>query len=57
MVTADVLGEMQVVAHTLRFCKVCEHETAHELCVGKTGLVRVCVPCRVRRLDYELDRD
>ena len=42
---------------TLRFCRICQKETAHQLREGSGVVVTLCVPCVERALNYELDRD
>jgi hypothetical protein len=42
---------------TLRFCKVCEIETPHEVRTGAGVVARICVPCLERARLYDLDRD
>jgi hypothetical protein len=42
---------------TLRFCPVCQKETAHEVRSGSGVVARICVPCLSRALAYELDRE
>ena len=42
---------------TLRYCKVCQKETPHEIRAGAGITARPCVECMERGLKYELDRD
>ena len=42
---------------TIRFCKVCEKETPHQLREGSGLVAKICIPCMERALHYELDRD
>lgn len=42
---------------TLRYCKACGRETAHEVRTGAGVIARICVVCIERSLRYELDRD
>ena len=42
---------------TLRFCKICQRETPHQV-RGSSGLSAViCMHCLDRALTYELERD
>jgi hypothetical protein len=45
------------IPKTLRFCKTCGKETAHQVRSGAGVIATVCVPCLERALQYELDRD
>jgi hypothetical protein len=45
------------VPQTLRYCKACGRETAHEIRSGAGVIARICVVCMNRSLHYELDRD
>ena len=53
--------EHQVLAppfpSTLRFCKVCEGQTPHQVRTGSGVVATICIPCLERALQYELDRD
>jgi hypothetical protein len=42
---------------TLRFCKTCRRETAHEIRMGQGLTATICISCLQRALSYELDRD
>jgi hypothetical protein len=42
---------------TLRFCKACGRETAHEIRSGSGVIARICVICMDRSLRHELERD
>jgi len=42
---------------TLRYCKVCGRETAHEIRTGAGVIAKICVACLERTLRYELERD
>jgi hypothetical protein len=43
--------------HTLRYCKVCQKDTPHEI-RGGTGMnAKMCVKCLEAGRNYELDRD
>lgn len=42
---------------TIRFCKICDRETPHEVRAGNGIIARICVPCLERERLYDLDRD
>ncbi|HXK05204.1 MAG TPA: hypothetical protein VMS37_22570 [Verrucomicrobiae bacterium] len=42
---------------TLRYCKICQRDTPHEIRSGAGVIVRICVACLERTLRYELERD
>ena len=41
----------------LRYCKLCQQETSHEIQNAGGAGVSVCVSCLARALNFELDRD
>ena len=46
-----------ILPKTIRFCRVCQKETQHEVRSGAGVIARMCLPCLERALIYELDRD
>jgi hypothetical protein len=42
---------------TLRYCKLCQKETPHEIRVGAGVVAKFCVACMERELFYELEKD
>jgi hypothetical protein len=42
---------------TMKFCKVCQRDTAHEIRSGAGMTATICVACLQRALCYELDRE
>jgi hypothetical protein len=42
---------------TIKYCKVCERDTPHQIRDGQGLVARICVLCLNRALIYELDRD
>ena len=42
---------------TLRYCKVCQKETSHEIRAGARVIARMCAECLKRALDYARSRD
>jgi hypothetical protein len=42
---------------TMKFCRVCQKETPHEVRSGGGVVARMCLPCLEHELTYELDRD
>ena len=42
---------------TLRYCKVCQKETTHEMRAGAKVIARMCAECLQRALQHALDRD
>lgn len=42
---------------TIRYCRVCQKDTPHEIREGAGVVATFCVPCVQRTLSYELDRD
>jgi len=46
-----------VMPKTMRYCKVCQKDTPHEVRSGAGVIARMCLPCLERALSYELDRE
>jgi hypothetical protein len=42
---------------TMKYCQACHRETPHQINGGQGILALVCVPCWLRDLAYELERD
>jgi hypothetical protein len=42
---------------TMKFCKVCHRETPHQIGRGEGVSAVICVPCWLRAVAYELERD
>lgn len=42
---------------TLRFCKVCQQHTPHEIRSGAGVIAVICAPCLERVLNYDLDKE
>jgi len=47
----------EVMPKTIRFCRVCQKDTPHEVRSGAGVIARMCIPCLERALTYELDRE
>jgi hypothetical protein len=42
---------------TIKFCKICQRETPHQIRGGEGVVAVICIPCLDRALTYELERD
>lgn len=42
---------------TMKYCKVCQKETPHQIRAGAGVTATICLSCLQRALSYELDRD
>ena len=42
---------------TMKYCKVCEKETPHEVRYGSGVAAVICVPCLRRALSHEMERE
>jgi hypothetical protein len=42
---------------TVRYCKICQSNTTHEVRANSGVVAKICVECLDRALRYELDRD
>ena len=47
----------EVLPRTMKFCKVCQKETPHEIRGGSGVVATICIPCLRRALEYEQERD
>lgn len=47
----------ELLPTTLKFCKICQRETPHQIRGGEGVVAVICIPCLRRALTYELDRD
>jgi hypothetical protein len=41
----------------LKYCKLCQRETPHQISKGAGVSAVICVPCWHRAVAYELERD
>ena len=49
--------EQVVFPKTVRYCKICQSNTTHEVRANSGVVAKICVACLDRALRYELDRD
>ena len=42
---------------TMKFCKLCQRETPHQISRGEGVSAVICMPCWYRAIAYELERD
>ncbi len=42
---------------TIKFCKICQRETPHQIRGGDGVVTVICIPCLGHALTYELERD
>jgi hypothetical protein len=42
---------------TMKYCKLCEKQTPHQIRTGQAVLTAICIPCLRRAITRELGRD
>jgi hypothetical protein len=56
-VTGGIMAVVAQVPKTIRFCKVCQRETSHEVRRCDSSVVRICTACIERAQAFEQDRE
>jgi hypothetical protein len=47
----------EALPKTIKYCKTCVRETAHQIRRGPDVVAVICVSCLERALKYQLERD
>jgi hypothetical protein len=47
----------EALPKTIKYCKICQRETPHQIRGGPDVVAVICISCLERALRYQLDRD